>query len=72
MKTKVSQYTIEELISFRNIPPKIVDDSSWKDEFDKIIANRNGTLYEEIKYYYNMKVLPFIREQKLNNLLDEQ
>jgi len=51
MKTKVSQYTIEELISFRNIPPKIVVDpydSSWKDEFDKIIQNRNGTLYEEI------------------------
>lgn len=60
MKTKISQYTIEELDLFRDISPVItvglpIDDSNWKDEFDKIIANRNGTIYEEIKYYYNKK-----------------
>jgi len=79
-KTKISQYTIEELVLFRDISPVItvglpIDDSNWKDwkdEFDKIIANRNGTIYEEIKYYYNMKVLPLIREEKLKKLLDEQ
>jgi len=63
MKTKISQYTIEELDFFRNISPVIiVGDDSWKDEFDKIIANRNGTIYEEIKYYYNMKVLPKLKK----------
>lgn len=75
-KTKISQYTIEELVLFRDISPVITVglpiDESDQDEFDKIIANRNGTIYEEIKYYYNMKVLPLIREEKLKDILDEQ
>lgn len=36
------------------------------------IPNKSGSVYEEIKYYYNIRVLPFIREQKLKNLLNEK
>lgn len=59
-KTMISQLTIEELILFKNTSP-MIDDYEWNFIWDEIIPNKSGSVYEEIKYYYNIRVLPFIR-----------
>lgn len=70
----ISEYSIDDLIRLRtNIDKlyfKILKDDYWC--WDNINAEKGGTILSEVKYYYNLRVIPYLRVEKLNYLLNKK